>query len=644
MKAQYSLFDTLLEPVFIINSAGKVVYCNEPAALICEHSVRKISRGMQFNDLLTFSEPIDGLDRLTQVTDPTPYREVTFKNPSGQTGKVQITLQPIANESQESHWIIFVRDVTLEERLQKKYRAELEQKEDVILALQKAQAELEQYSKNLEKMVAERTAQISHMNRLMKALLDSLGQGFFVFDPRGLCLEVSSKACETTLEGNPQGKMIWEVLKLSDNKIEGFKKWMTTLFSEMLPFEDLAPLGPTDYPHNKGLNISLEYFPLRGDHGQIDGVVVVATDITSLVEARRLAESEKEHAKLIINMIRSKNEMGRFVRESQTILKDLRTLISVSNDEWNLDAIFRHLHTLKGGAALFSVGKMAESCHHAETRLAEYKQARDASKANLLKSQCHAVELQFQKFITETREVFGPNILSDHRLLEITVTDLNTLLDKLQFSPQAKNIVENNFSHLLFEPIKNFFIPYKEVALQVAEKENKIIRSIEFKNEMIPVVPEIYGPLFATFVHAFRNSVDHGIETPDVRRQHEKPEGGKITVTFEHQDLPSPTLRISVHDDGAGVNPQKIRNRLEKNGIKTDNESDQDVIQHLFDSQFSTKDTVTETSGRGVGLDAIKHEALLLGGSARIESFLGAGSTLIVEVPYLTRIQTTKAA
>ncbi|MBK9321727.1 MAG: Hpt domain-containing protein [Bdellovibrionaceae bacterium] len=644
MKTQYSLFDTLLEPVFIVNSTGKVVYCNEPAALICEHSVRKISRGMQFNDLLTFSEPIDGLDRLTQVTDPTPYKELTFKNPSGQTGKVQITLQPITNESQESHWIIFVRDVTLEERLQKKYRAELEQKEDFILALQKAQAELEQYSKNLEKMVAERTAQISHLNRLMKALLDSLGQGFFVFDPRGLCLEVSSKACETTLEGNPQGKMIWEVLKLSDNKIEGFKKWMTTLFSEMLPFEDLAPLGPTDYPHNKGLNISLEYFPLRGDHGQIDGVVVVATDITSLVEARRQAESEKEHAKLIINMIRSKNEMGRFVRESQTILKDLRTLITVSNDEWNLDAIFRHLHTLKGGAALFSVGKMAESCHHAETRLAEYKQARDASKANLLKSQCHAVELQFQKFITETREVFGPNILSDHRLLEITVTDLNTLLDKLQFSPQAKNIVENNFSHLLFEPIKNFFIPYKEVALQVAEKENKIIRSIEFKNEMIPVVPEIYGPLFATFVHAFRNSVDHGIETPDVRRQHEKPEGGKITVTFEHQDLPSPTLRISVHDDGAGVNPQKIRNRLEKNGIKTDNESDQDVIQHLFDSQFSTKDKVTETSGRGVGLDAIKHEALLLGGSARIESFLGAGSTLIVEVPYLTRIQTTKAA
>jgi len=600
---------------------------------------------MEFTELLKFSEPIDGLDRLNQITDPTPYKEVIFEAPgTQQNGKVQVTLQPISNESQIPHWIIFVRDVTLEERLQKKYRAELEQKEDFILALQKAQAELEQYSKNLEKMVAERTEQISHMNRLMKALLDSLSQGFFVFDPRGLCLEVSSKACETKLEGNPQGKMIWEVLKLADHKVEGFKKWMTTLFSEMLPFEDLAPLGPTDYPHSKGLNISLDYFPLRGDQGQIDGVVVVATDVTSLVEARKQAENEKEYAKLIINMVRSKNEMGRFVRESQSLLKDLRALISGPNEEWNLDAIFRHLHTLKGGAGLFSVAKMAESCHHAETRLTDYKHTRDLAKAEALKSQCHAVELQFQNFITETRKILGPNILSDHRILEITAEDLNNVLDKLQFIPMAKSIVETNLAHLLFEPIKNFFTPYKEVALQVAEKEGKILRAVEFKNDMIPVIPEIYGPLFATFVHAFRNSVDHGIEAPEIRRNLNKPEGGKITVHFEHQDLPTPTLKISIHDDGGGVDPKKIRDRLAKKDIKTNHESDQEVIQHLFDSQFTTKDRVTETSGRGVGLDAIKHEALLLGGNARIESYFGAGSTLIVEVPYLTRIQTKAAA
>lgn len=644
MKAHYPLFDTLLEPTFILNAEGKVVYCNEPAALICEMSVRKISRGLLFKDLFTFSNPIDGLDNLSAVKDPTPYKEVNFETPGGQKGKVQVTIQPIQNEQSEQHWIIFVRDVTLEERLQKKYRAELEQKEDVILDLQKARAELEQYSKNLEKMVEERTQQISSMNRLMKALLDSLSQGFFIFDKNGLCLEVSSKACEHTVESQPAGKMIWDVLRLAENKVDGFKKWMMTCFSELLPFEDLAPLGPAEFPHSKGRNISLEYFPLRNAENQIDGVVVVASDITSLVEARKQAENEKHHAKLIINMIRSKNEMGRFIRESQTMLSELRSAITKPQPQWDSEAIFRSLHTLKGGASLFSVHTVAESCHNAETRLTNYKDNPTQENADKLKSQCQAVELQFSGFLNETKDILGASILSQERLLEVSVTELNKLLEKLQAIPQAKTIAENALAHLLFEPIKNFFDPYKEVAFRVAEKENKMLRNVEFKNAMIPVVPEIYGPLFATFVHAFRNSVDHGIELPEVRHKLGKSEGGEIVVQFTRLDLPTPTLRISLSDDGGGVDPAKIRAKLAGKGINTDKESDHEVIQHIFDSQFSTKDQVTETSGRGVGMDAIKYEALALGGKVWVESELGKGNTLIVEVPYLTKEPSKKAA
>jgi two-component system chemotaxis sensor kinase CheA len=644
MKAHYPLFDTLLEPTFILSAEGKVVYCNEPAAIICELSVRKISRGMLFKDLFTFSEPIEALDRLAQITDPTPYKEVNFETPNGQKGKVQITLQPIQNEQGDQHWIVFVRDVTLEERLQKKYRAELEQKEDVILALQKAQAELEEYSKNLEKMVEERTQEISRMNRLMKALLDSLSEGFFVFNKEGLCLEVYSKACETIVEVNPSGKMIWDVLKLSDKKVDGFKKWMTTLFSEMLPFEDLAPLGPVEYPHSKGRNISLEYFPLRNERHEIDGVVAVASDITSLVEARKQAEVEKQHAKLIIHLIRSKNEIGRFIRESQVMLKDLRDLMSAPQSTWDLEAIFRCLHTLKGGAGLFSVHKMAESCHHAETRLAEYKESPEQIKADLLKSQCQAVELQFKHFLDETKDILGNSILSQERLLEIPISQLNTLFDKVQSIPQAKEAVENALGHLLYEPAKHFFDPYKEVCFRVAEKENKFIRNIDFKNDMIPVVPEIYGPLFASFVHAFRNAVDHGIELPNVRHSLGKAEGGEILVKFERQDLPSPTLRISVSDDGGGIDPQKIRTKLASKGVDTSKESDKEVIQHIFDSQFSTKQVITETSGRGVGMDAIKFEAMQLGGRVWVESEVGKGSTLFVEVPYMIKLPAKKAA
>ncbi|MGZ3747980.1 MAG: ATP-binding protein [Pseudobdellovibrionaceae bacterium] len=644
MKTSYSLFDTLLEPTFILNAEGKVVYCNEPAAIICELSVRKISRGMSFKDLFSFSEPIEGIEQLNNVKDPTPYKEVNFETPAGQKGKVQITLQLLPDDQSDPHWLVFVRDVTLEERLQKKYRAELEQKEDVILDLKKAQEELEKYSKNLEGMVEERTRQISNLNLQMKALLDSLSQGFFIFNSSGNVMEVSSKACETTIENRPAGKMIWEVLKLNEKKTDGFKKWMSTLFSEMLPFEDLAPLGPESFPHSKGRNVSLEYFPLRGEENTIDGVVVVATDITSLVEARRQAEIEKQHAKLIINIVRSKNEMSRFIRESQTLLKELNRALQSSPPAWDVEIIFRCLHTLKGSGALFSVHAMTEACHHAETRLTEYKENKTQAHADLLKSQCQSVELQFENFLSEIKEILGASALSQERLLEIPAVELNQLLEKLEKMPQAKIFVENAFAHLLYEPIKNFFEPYKDVSFRVAEHENKILRNIEFKNDMIPVVPEIYGPLFATFVHAFRNAVDHGIETPEVRQQAGKNEGGEILVKFERQELPTPKLKILISDDGGGIEPQKIRAKLASKGIDTTRESDTEVIQHVFDSQFSTKETITQTSGRGVGMDAIKYEAQQLGGSVWIESEPGKGSTLIVEVPYMTRIPVKKSA
>jgi len=637
MKITYAVFDTLLEPTFVLDAEGKVVYCNEPAALICRLSVRKITRGMAFKDLLTFSSPVEGLDNLRKVVDPTPYKELVFESPDGEKGKVQITLQPVQDESGTPHWLVFLRDVTLEERLQKKYRAELEQKESVILDLQKARTELEEYSKNLEKMVEQRTQQISSMNRLMKALLDSLSQGFFIFNKEGLCLEVSSKACLQTVETVPAGSMIWDVLKLGGNKTEGLKKWMQTLFSEMLPFEDLAPLGPTSYPHSKGLNISLEYFPLRNAENQMEGVVVVATDITSLVEARRQAEHEKEHAKLIINLIRSKNEMARFIRESQTLLADLRRALAVPEPAWNTEAIFRSLHTLKGGAAQFSVKTVAEACHHAENRLAEYTTDRTPASVDRLKSQCQAVELQFQQFLEETKDILGASILSQERILEVSVSELYGLLDKLNSQPQAKSVVEQTLAHLLYEPIKAFFEPYKALAFRVAEKENKLLRNVEFKNDMIPVLPEIYGPLLASFVHAFRNAVDHGIESPEERQQAGKEAGGEILVRFERQDVPSPTLWISLSDDGRGIDPRVIRARLDRRGITTAQESDTDVIQHIFDPEFSTKDKVTEISGRGVGMDALKYEVLRLGGRVWMESRPGHGSTLKVEVPYVTQ-------
>jgi len=639
----YSLFDTLLEPVFVLDGEHKVVYCNESAAIVSEISIRKITRGMKFKEIFEFSEALEGLETLATVTDPTPYKEVNFKNSAGTEGKFQITLQPIQNEDGAQHWIIFTRDVTLEERLQKKYRAELEKKEDVIKALEDAKVQLEDYSKNLEKMVAERTHELSRLNQMMKALLDSLGQGFFIFDAKGLILDISSRACENTVECQPQGRFIWDVLKLPANKVEGFKKWMMTLTMEMLPFEDLAPLGPQSYPHSQNKNISLEYFPLRSrSGGTIEGVVVVASDITSLVEAQTQAETQKEHARLIINLVQSKREISRFIRETKSMLGEVDSLLTVSPDNLDSETLFRHLHTIKGGAALFSVQNLTQAAHQAESLVAQLKLDPQTEKFHELKQQCQKVEGAFETFLQQAQSILGTSALSEDRQIEVPFSKLQSIVERMKLLPHGGSMAQVILSEMIMEPIGSFFQPYAEVVNQVAEKLEKQIAPLEFKNPDLFILPEAYATLFTSFVHAYRNAVDHGIEAPATRELQGKDPQGHILTTFSFKMLKDVQyLCITVSDDGQGIDITKLRNRLVQKGLaKAQTLPDHDLLQHIFDNEVSTREQITEISGRGVGMEALRHAAEELQGQAWVESVQGQGTTLHVEVPYITELKT----
>lgn len=570
---------------------------------------------------------------LEQVLDPTPYQEVSFTTPTQKTGKVQITIQPFAETNGEKAWIVFFRDVTLEETLQKKYRAELEQKEDVILDLQKAQAELEKYSKNLEKMVDERTAEIKKLNQMMTALLDSLHQGFFIFNPQGHCLEVFSKACATTLETQPAGKKIWEVLKLSDKQVPGFQKWMTTVFAEMLPFEDLSALAPQKFSHSQGLEVQLEYYPLRTADGRLDGVVVVATDITKLVQAQKEAETERAHAKMIVSLIQHKRQVLSFLQDSESLLGELHKEFQkgITADP---ESLFRSLHTLKGGAASFSIKPMADQAHLSETLLTEWKSAKNPELFQKLQDSSLQIETHFRHFLKENEMILGSAEKIKQRWVEVPARNLS------QFQSKLPAHLKNEFtSEFLMEPVHGFFHQYKEVALAVAEQQMKSLLPLIFKNADLLVLPEPYSQLFSTFIHAYRNAVDHGIEFAHEREEKGKNPEGRIETSFTLiQEKNQEWLLIEVQDDGRGIHPDQIRTRLQHKGIDVSKESDEQVIQHVFDSQFSTKDVVTETSGRGVGMDAILHAAKSLGGTAWVESKVGFGSTLKVKVPYLRQL------
>ncbi|SBV36123.1 fused chemotactic sensory histidine kinase in two-component regulatory system with CheB and CheY: sensory histidine kinase; signal sensing protein [uncultured Stenotrophomonas sp.] len=141
------------------------------------------------------------------------------------------------------------------------------------------------------------------------------------------------------------------------------------------------------------------------------------------------------------------------------------------------------------------------------------------------------------------------------------------------------------------------------------------------------LIEKIADPL----VHLVRNSIDHGLEMPDVRKQAGKDETGTITLAASHQ---GGHIVIEVSDDGRGLNRDKILTKAHERGLAIpDNPSDAQVWDLIFQPGFSTADAVTDLSGRGVGMDVVRRNIQALGGEVQLESHTGAGTRVLIRLP-----------
>ena len=141
------------------------------------------------------------------------------------------------------------------------------------------------------------------------------------------------------------------------------------------------------------------------------------------------------------------------------------------------------------------------------------------------------------------------------------------------------------------------------------------------------LIERIVDPL----THLVRNSIDHGIEMPDVRKAAGKSETGRLFLSASHQ---GGSIIIEVSDDGGGLNRDKILAKARQNGLPlSDNMSDADVWQLIFEPGFSTAEQVTDVSGRGVGMDVVKRNITAMGGVVDIRSAKGFGTTISISLP-----------
>ena len=179
-------------------------------------------------------------------------------------------------------------------------------------------------------------------------------------------------------------------------------------------------------------------------------------------------------------------------------------------------------------------------------------------------------------------------------------------------------------------PISFVFNRFPRVVRDLAAKLNKQV-NLKTIGEGTEIDKGLIEKLADPLTHLVRNSLDHGIETPDVREAAGKPAAGTITLHAYHQ---GGNIIIAISDDGAGLNRQRILDKALERGLPVNQRmSDNEVWQLIFEAGFSTAAVVTDVSGRGVGMDVVKRNIKAMGGRVDIESNEGEGTKILISLP-----------
>ncbi|MBP3568029.1 MAG: chemotaxis protein CheA [Lachnospiraceae bacterium] len=194
--------------------------------------------------------------------------------------------------------------------------------------------------------------------------------------------------------------------------------------------------------------------------------------------------------------------------------------------------------------------------------------------------------------------------------------------------------LQNTIMSMRMVPLTNTFQKMNRIVFDVSRKLGKEIE-FEMIGDQTEVDKNVSEHISDPLMHLVRNSVDHGIEMPDERAAAGKTEKGKVTLTAKNE---SGKIWITVQDNGKGLDRAKILAKARKQELldpyKLDKDyTDKEVFQFITLPGFSTKEAVTEYSGRGVGMDVVVSNLASIGGSLEIESVLGQGSQMIMKIP-----------
>ena len=472
----------------------------------------------------------------------------------------------------------------------------------------------------LEKIVEARTETIREKQRDMRLILDNVETGLATIDLEGRLSSECSRVVAEWFGAPADGQGVVDWLGARDAR---FAEWlelgMEGVRDGMLPPEvSLAQLPRTLKDGER--TYAVQYQLVRGTDAQaaLSGgeaagtkILVIFTDITERLRAEAAQRHQSDLLQLFQHIMRDKFGFVEFLTEGEEIVRDLRS------GKEDVEHVRRLVHTLKGNSAIFGMRRLSEICHEVESRINEEGTLPTGSELGAL--------LQaWQQMRADLANLMGE---AAGKSIEIDDTDYQAII-KAVLDGVDPDVVVRMIESWRLEPSSKRLARIEQQIRALAERMGKSDVRVEIEPHELRFSSERFAPFWSAFIHVLRNAVDHGIEGREERERSGKPVQAHIKVATR---LERETFIVAVEDDGPGVDWETLRERAGALGIDAGRLEHRENL--VFLPGVSSKATVTEVSGRGVGMVAVRDACEALGGTVLIESERGRGTRVSFVFP-----------
>jgi sensor domain CHASE-containing protein/signal transduction histidine kinase/HAMP domain-containing protein len=444
-------------------------------------------------------------------------------------------------------------------------------------------------------------------------VLDSTGEGLAIVDFGGR-LEGQVSAPAIAWFGPTEGKLLWDWLPTDKGTKVTMALGLEQIAEGFLPFELAVAQLPIELRAG-AITYRIEYKGIFAQ-GSLRRLLVVIRDATGEVAAERIEREASEIQAIARTALKDRNALSSFLDEGDL----LATTLGESDD----DVVGKRvLHTLKGNSAIFGLESVAKAAHRAEDRIHHGEDFRVARAEAL-----EAWSAARQRILS----VFGAN------------EDARIELGEAEYLEFLEDLRSRRIDPSVVDTVRRWrFVPTKVVLERCARQAEGVARrmgkSVEVKiDDPGGRIPRSdLGPFFTSTVHLIRNAIDHGVETKLERLALGKPSTATIELSVSQT---ADALCFAVRDDGRGIDWDAIKRSAEARGLPASTRADLEAA--LFSDGLSTRAEVSELSGRGIGLGAVRQACIDAGGEVSVESEPGAGTVFRFRFTAVSRSKRTR--